>query len=867
MSAEPASSQVIGFWRTVQLLLGAARRRSSGRLERQQQLLKQRTGSSTNTLSGLAILATWALMAVLNGGAAFILNETVSIAQRVEVQEQGKLFVSAYFIKTVRELENARTEDEKARAHKSFEQALEVESGGRAFQYRQSREEAENVLREAVRTQKSTDFVDADAVLGVSDLNRFGPVPAMLATLVLVWWLTTLIFQGEGLELDLQRRRHPMWEWLFSHPVTPGAVFFAEMLSPIAANPIYVTAPLFFMVLYGSAYDFATGLAAAVLIGVPVAIATACAGKALEIGVILRFPPRTRGAITGLMGWLGYAAMMSFLFIAASMETVVTAAAHVVRPVATAVPWPWFSWAIGLRPGGSLSFFWGLFAWWVFFAVVITGAVWFTIWGAQRGLSGASEAKSTVSATRIFRLPILRRDPLYRKEILWFFRDRGAIVQAILIPVTIAAVQLFNLRGLAREIYGSWQYFSGAAVVFGTYLLWILGPRSLASEGPALWIAQTWPRGLEELMKAKARLWFLVANGLVTLILIYALIRFPAAWWQLVLIGIGWYAFGRSMALKSVTLVTTPSSSGEPEPVPKGRRWAASLGMLTFAVGILSQRWSLAIVGIVYSWLTAAAMWENFRARLPYLFDPWSEKMPPAPTLMHAMIAISALLEAGSVIIASFMLVVGQFGGKELVPIVHAIAFGAVAFVVWLVVAEMLHNRGVDNKDVWCWRRSKPVERWWWSGNGGYDNRFRASLWIGAASGFVLGLLAIGYVWVFSRVGPFTEIFQQAQEQAKDSPNLIVGLFIIAVFCAPFAEEYLFRGLLFRALNREWGGWRAILGSAAFFMIYHQPMAWLPVGAVGVATALLFKKSGRLAPAVALHMVYNAVVVGSEWIR
>ena len=60
------------------------------------------------------------------------------------------------------------------------------------------------------------------------------------------------------------------------------------------------------------------------------------------------------------------------------------------------------------------------------------------------------------------------------------------------------------------------------------------------------------------------------------------------------------------------------------------------------------------------------------------------------------------------------------------------------------------------------------------------------------------------------------------------------------------SEEYLFRGLLFRALDREWGGWRAVVGSAAFFAIYHGPLSWLPVGLLGIANALLFKKTGRL---------------------
>src|SRR6202012_5240670 len=81
-------------------------------------------------------------------------------------------------------------------------------------------------------------------------------------------------------------------------------------------------------------------------------------------------------------------------------------------------------------------------------------------------------------------------------------------------------------------------------------------------------------------------------------------------------------------------------------------RWAAQLGMLTFGIGVLTQRWNIAIIGIVYSYVTSAAMWENFRARLPYLYDPWSEKLPPPPTLMHAMIAISVLVEVAAVLSA-----------------------------------------------------------------------------------------------------------------------------------------------------------------------------------------------------------------------
>ncbi len=51
------------------------------------------------------------------------------------------------------------------------------------------------------------------------------------------------------------------------------------------------------------------------------------------------------------------------------------------------------------------------------------------------------------------------------------------------------------------------------------------------------------------------------------------------------------------------------------------------------------------------------------------------------------------------------------------------------------------------------------------------------------------------------------------------------------------------------------------LGSAAFFAIYHPPLVWPAVGAMGAASAWLFRRDGRLASCVALHAAYNAVVV------
>jgi len=205
---------------------------------------------------------------------------------------------------------------------------------------------------------------DEDAATpGLGALPKAGTFPAMLGSLVLIWWGVMLVFQGEGLELDLQRRRHPMWEWLFTHPVPPGAIFLAEMLSPVAANPIYCAAPLFTGCLYGFVYDPAAGFLAAALIGIPVSVAAACLGKALEIAAILRFSPRTRGAMIGFMSWLGHASMMIFFLSTIALPKVVAVGGKFLDPL-TRAPWPWLGLFLGARPDGSFSFPLGMLACW-----------------------------------------------------------------------------------------------------------------------------------------------------------------------------------------------------------------------------------------------------------------------------------------------------------------------------------------------------------------------------------------------------------------------------------------------------------------------------------------------------------------------
>ena len=867
----------IGFWKTVGLLLRASRRRSSGRQHRQRQLLENKSGKYATNWGGFGDFIAALLMAFLHGAAAFALIAAVKAGQHIDVEQPGKIIVSSSFLDRIKEAEHpaeAQEQEEELPAEEptsgagSSDDAVDDddplafwysdEARDIAHRYGGDASPIEKKLRSTVASSGSSNLISKTAAEpGLSALGTAGSAGPMFGSLILVIWLAMLICQGEGLELDLQRRRHPIWEWLLSHPIGAGAAFFSEMLSPLTANPTYWMAPLFVGIVYGESQGAPAGIGAAVLIGIPLTIAASCAGKALEIGAMLRLPPRSRGAVIGLMGWFGYAAMIGMIFGLSYLPMLVEGSRDWIRLVAR-MPWSVLGLFLGLRSDGSFSFMNGALFCWAISAFLILSSVIFSARSIRNGLSGAFATESVARSPR--RKANFGRDPLYRKEYLWFIRDRSAIVQTILIPLTVAGFQAFNLRGVVGHAQDSWNYLSGAAILLGTYFLWVLGPKSLVSEGSALWLALTWPRGLESVLKAKAWLWSMIASALVMAVLVFGCWIFPQESWKIALVAVGWFFFGRSMAEKAVTLVTVVTESGEAEKVPSGRRWAAQLGMLTFAIGIVTQQWNLAIVGIVYSWITAAAMWENLRARLPYLFDPWSEVLPQPPTLMHAMVSISILIECGSIVTG----LVFAIGGKDSLAIAQAIGYAVCAVGVSIGVSNFMSDRGVVPARIWCWRedgneleKKEPWIRRYIAGN-----RTEA-YWLlaGIGGGLMLATVAHFYIETIQLIPSVGELIRASDKQMQSIPNLQVMYAIMAVGFAPFAEEYLFRGLVFRALDRQWGGWRAVAGAAAFFAIYHPPLAWVPVGLVGAANCLLFKQSKRLAPAVLLHMAYNAVIV------
>ncbi len=155
--------------------------------------------------------------------------------------------------------------------------------------------------------------------------------------------------------------------------------------------------------------------------------------------------------------------------------------------------------------------------------------------------------------------------------------------------------------------------------------------------------------------------------------------------------------------------------------------------------------------------------------------------------------------------ISGFILAVA---GRDNIAIAQPIAYAICAAAVSIGVSEFLSNRGVTNREIWRWlpagaKPEEPATPWWrieWS----KSRAFLSLLALGAAGGVVLGLFAMGYLAVLHHIPATAEILSPVP--GTDRENSRISNFVCAHGhrSGSVAEEYLFRGLLFRALDREW---------------------------------------------------------------
>ena len=105
----------------------------------------------------------------------------------------------------------------------------------------------------------------------------------------------------------------------------------------------------------------------------------------------------------------------------------------------------------------------------------------------------------------------------------------------------------------------------------------------------------------------------------------------------------------------------------------------------------------------------------------------------------------------------------------------------------------------------------------------------------------------------------------------RDEPFAsVVVLAVLAVVVAPVVEELLFRGVVLRGLMLRLGFWPAAATSSALFGVFHAQgsaaeavLLAVATGVFGVGLCVLVRRTGRLAPAIGVHALRNALALAA----
>jgi uncharacterized protein len=102
--------------------------------------------------------------------------------------------------------------------------------------------------------------------------------------------------------------------------------------------------------------------------------------------------------------------------------------------------------------------------------------------------------------------------------------------------------------------------------------------------------------------------------------------------------------------------------------------------------------------------------------------------------------------------------------------------------------------------------------------------------------------------------------------KSQDSLPILGGFIVMTCIVAPLAEEFFFRGFLFKVLWERTNVSVATIATGATFGLVHKPGGdWIGVAVLalfGVALCLLFWRTASLLPCIMLHSFHNSISFG-----
>ncbi len=134
---------------------------------------------------------------------------------------------------------------------------------------------------------------------------------------------------------------------------------------------------------------------------------------------------------------------------------------------------------------------------------------------------------------------------------------------------------------------------------------------------------------------------------------------------------------------------------------------------------------------------------------------------------------------------------------------------------------------------------------------------------VGYIHGFPVFVVGIGLTLLLAALGD-GDAAHPAVDQADGGPLAVVGLLLAATIWAPWVEETVFRGALYRYLrSRTSTFWSALLVGFFFAVVHPQGYVTIPaLMSLGVVLAYIRQWRGSILASMAAHAAHNLVLVG-----
>ncbi len=668
-----------------------------------------------------------------------------------------------------------------------------------------------------------------------------GVFTARLAVLALALGAALLCFGLGSANRDLGALEWSM-EWLYTFPVRARALFLARIAEYALLNAFgwLLIFPLFLVVLCCAGLGWwSLPLAAAATVHLSTLIA--CVRLVIETALRLQLPAGRR---KNIQAGLTLAFLLLYYL---EVWIVILQPAWFLRATAgLGMATAWWPGAQPLLLARSPWYLAGA-------ALILTPLV--ACWGATRlcermvihGLVAASGAYHGRRSAAALSWPRRLVTGILAKDLLLLARDRNVLVQTLVAPLLVVAFQLLINPRLLGDIAGDPRHAAMFAFALGSYVLMASAFGVLAVEGPALWLLYALPHRLHRLLVGKAMLWAGCACAYAAAVLVgcAACSASPAVAFipggVFALFGVALYAF---IAASFGVLSYRPQAADRPPSQARDPLLSYLYLLLAgcYAWAIYNESWWGRFAQLALTLLLVYALWQKVADRLPFLLDPVSSP-PPSLSLSDALIAVLAFFVIQG-------LVALPLGEVDWPPALRQFAAYAIAALVVALCCQYAFARAkVPDLLRAVGLRAQP----------GAPGPARALL-----LGAIAGLCAAGAAVLYLAYAQGTPAFVAAREahRLEDAGGGISPwLVALLVLAAPLAEEYLFRGLVYRGLRRSWGVAPSVLASAGVFAIVHPPLSAAPVFVLGAAAAISFEYGGMLLAPITAHALYNLAMV------